>query len=286
MPISRSPGRCIAHAARTAVALCLAPLALACATRGAGPAAPRVLRVLVYNIHAGKDARDSVNLPRVAAVVRSTGADVALFQEVDRNTTRSGRVDQIAELARLTGFHGALGKSLSYQGGDYGIAVFSRWPLRSDSTIALSIPAMPARSGGSTEPRVAQHAVIAAPGGHLDVLNTHLDASGTDQVRLQEAAVLTAATTALRARGTGVLLVGGDFNATPDSEVHARVRAAGLTDAWLTCGEGNALTYPAGAPIKRIDYLFIAGPVRCTSARVIDSDASDHRGVLFTLVIG
>jgi endonuclease/exonuclease/phosphatase family metal-dependent hydrolase len=283
MPSHRPTHHIARRALRAAAALCLAQLALACAS--VRPPTPRVLRVLVYNIHAGKDARDSVNLPRVAALVRATGADIALFQEVDRNTTRSGGVDQVAELSRLTGFHGALGKSLTYQGGDYGIAVFSRWPLRSDSTIALSVPEMPARSGGSTEPRVAHHAVIDAPTGRIDVLNTHLDASGTDRVRMHEAGVLTAATTALRERGAGVLLVGGDFNAEPASAVHARVTATGLRDAWLTCGQGDALTYPAAAPIKRIDYLFLAGRVRCTEARVLDSQASDHRGVLFTLVI-
>ena len=273
----------IRRAARMAALLCLTLLATSCALRRS--TSSRTVRVLVYNIHAGKDAANAVNLPRVAELVRTTGADIALFQEVDRNTTRSGNVDQIAELSRMTGFHGALGKSLSYQGGDYGIAVFSRWPLRSDSTIALSVPDMPPRSGGSQEPRVAQHVVIDAPIGAIDVLNTHLDASGTDRVRMQEVAVLTGATAALRARGARVLLVGGDFNAEPQSAVHARVIASGLSDAWLTCGAGDALTYPADTPVKRIDYLFLGGRVRCTAARVLDDQASDHRGVLFTLVI-
>src|SRR5205085_9000055 len=86
-----------------------------------------LLHVLVYNIHAGKDAKGVDSLERVAALVKETAADVVLLQEVDRNTTRSGNVDQVATLTHLTGLYGEFGKSLDYQGGDYGIAILSRW---------------------------------------------------------------------------------------------------------------------------------------------------------------
>jgi hypothetical protein len=52
-------------------------------------------RVLVFNIHAGKDAGGKPNLEEVAALVRSVDADVVLLQEVDRGTRRSGNVDQV-----------------------------------------------------------------------------------------------------------------------------------------------------------------------------------------------
>src|SRR5215204_2773842 len=70
------------------------------------------LKVLVYNIHAGKDAKGVDNLERVAAIVRDSKADVVLLQEVDKGTTRSGKVDQPAELKRLTGFYVSFGKTL------------------------------------------------------------------------------------------------------------------------------------------------------------------------------
>src|SRR4051812_45709975 len=60
-------------------------------------------KVLVYNVHAGKDAAGKDNLQRVAEVVRDVGADVVLLQEVDKGTRRSGGVDQPAEYARRTG---------------------------------------------------------------------------------------------------------------------------------------------------------------------------------------
>src|SRR5688500_14530278 len=67
--------------------------------------------VLSWNIHAGKDADRQDNLERVATAIRESGADLVLLQEVDPNTERSGRVDQLAILERLTGFHGRFGKT-------------------------------------------------------------------------------------------------------------------------------------------------------------------------------
>ena len=87
------------------------------------------IRFMTYNIHAGQDASAQRNIERVADLIRQVGADIVLLQEVDRRTQRAGGADHLAELERLTGMHAAFGKSLDYQGGDYGIALLSRWPL-------------------------------------------------------------------------------------------------------------------------------------------------------------
>ena len=61
----------------------------ACSTARVG-SGERTARVLVYNMHAGKDAKGVDNLQRIAALVDSLRADIVLLQEVDRNTQRSG----------------------------------------------------------------------------------------------------------------------------------------------------------------------------------------------------
>src|SRR5687768_3077444 len=213
----------------------IAVLLTACATT-----APEPLNVLVYNIHAGKDAAGVDNLERVADLVRSTGADLVLLQEVDRHTTRSGNVDQLAVLTRLTGMHGVFGKSLDYQGGEYGIAILSRWPISNETVIPLRIDPPQPRAGGSLEPRIAFVVVTKT----LRIANTHMDASRDDHYRLQEVPQVLAA-------GRDAF-IGGDFNATPDSAVHAEVIRAGLRDAWSECGRGDGMTYPATPPQKRI----------------------------------
>jgi endonuclease/exonuclease/phosphatase family metal-dependent hydrolase len=246
---------------------------------------PHPLRVLVYNMHAGKDASGADNLPRVAEVVRKTEADLVLLQEVDRLTERSGRVDQIAELARLIGMHAAFGKTLDYQGGEYGIALFSRWPIAEDTLIHLPVDPPQLRAGGSREPRGVLLGRIAAPGGPLYALNTHLDPSREDSYRRQEAAALLEVAGRLRATGASVLL-GGDLNATPESAVIGMLRGAGWRDAWEVCGRGEGLTYPAREPVKRIDYLFLPPGAECESAEVVGGKVSDHRGVVFVVRVG
>jgi endonuclease/exonuclease/phosphatase family metal-dependent hydrolase len=238
--------------------------------------------VLVFNIHAGKDAAGADNLGAVAALVQEVKADVVLLQEVDRLTKRSGKVDQVKVLGDKTGFATAFGRSLDFDGGQYGIAALARAGVEAHFTRSLPVSPVQTRSGGSYEPRAALAVVARTPRGRLTAINTHLDASREEHYRLQEVEHLLE--TIRRTLQSGLPLVaGGDFNAEPGSEVHKRVLAAGLRDAWMECGAGDGLTYPADKPIKRIDYLFLTGSVRCTTARVIETTISDHRPLLVSV---
>lgn len=268
--------------------LARAPLALALAFGAAScglwspPPEAQPLRVLVYNIHAGTDAERVDNLERVAGLVGATGADVVLLQEVDSATARSSGVDQLGELARLTGLHAAFGRTLDYQGGGYGIAVLSRWPITWDTLAPLPVEPAQERAGGSYEARGALLARLDTPWGPLAVLTTHLDAGRSDVYRRQE--VETVLAEAARVGSDAALaIVGGDFNAEPGSAPIGRMREEGWVDAWEACGRGEGLTFPAAAPVKRIDYLFLGEGRSCESARVIGTTASDHRPLLVVL---
>jgi endonuclease/exonuclease/phosphatase family metal-dependent hydrolase len=271
----------VADVRRRCQLLLLAAVA-ACAARR--PADVAEVRVLVFNIHAGKDAAGVDNVERVAQLVRSTSADVVLLQEVDRGTARSGGADQPARLSELTGMRVAFGRSLIFQGGDYGIAVLSRWPITRERTIPLPVNPPQERSGSLHEPRVALQVVIASPVGDLNVINTHIDASRDDRWRRQEiATVLAVADSA-----SGAVLLGGDLNSTPDGEIQATVRSRGLRDAWLVCGnddESAGMTYPADSSIKRIDYLYFRDTTSCATAEVIRTRASDHRPLLVRVLV-
>ena len=241
--------------------------------------------MLVYNIHAGKDAGGIDNLARVAELVAESQADVILLQEVDRGTQRSGGVDHVAELRRLTGYHGAFGRTLDYQGGQYGIAILSRWPIVSDSMIQLPVVPPQERAGGSYEPRGALHARIAVPGARetVHVVNTHLDPSRDPHYRRQEIAGVLRAIAGI---GGGTVFLGGDLNATPDDSAIASIGGSGLRDAWVACNRaGPGLTFPASAPVKRIDYLWLPAGAACSDASVLATQASDHRPLLVTLIL-
>jgi len=239
------------------------------------------IRVLVYNIHAGKDAKGVDNLDRVAAIVRESRADIALLQEVDRGTARSGKVDQVARLVSRTGFAAAFGKTLDYQGGEYGIAVLSRWPIRFDTLIRLPVSPPQERSGAGYEPRGALRATIDSPLGEIQVLNTHIDSSREDFYRRQESTELLRVTASLSSAGSLVIL-GGDLNSEPNSAVHRMFTGGGWTDGW-SCGSGDGFTYPSNAPVKRIDYLLLPAALACAKAAVLSTEASDHRPVIFEI---
>lgn len=84
------------------------------------------VRVATFNVHhcAGLDGR--VDIPRIAGVIKETGAELVALQELDRGMARSGKVDQPAELARLTGMRIEFFPTLVRGGGEYGIAVATR----------------------------------------------------------------------------------------------------------------------------------------------------------------
>jgi endonuclease/exonuclease/phosphatase family metal-dependent hydrolase len=257
-----------------AVAVCISATTI---LRAADP-----VRILVLNMHAGKDATGKPNLDGIAALVKDQKPDIVLLQEVDRGTNRSGHVDQVAELEQSTRYHSAFSPSLyNYDGGQYGIALLSRGLIGYRATMPLPVYPVQARAGGSHEPRVAMVAILSVRGATWRVVNTHLDPA-EDGGRAQEVAALVRVIHNQQVAGTP-LVVGGDFNSTPDNAVLKPIAGAGLHDAWTECGSGDGFTYPADKPAKRIDYLWMSEGMHCASAQVLDTQISDHRPLMVTL---
>ena len=67
----------------------------------------------------------------------------------------------------------------------------------------------------------------------------------------------------------------GDFNLTPDSDTIAPLFDH-YQDAAALLPEGTN-TFPSEEPIKKIDYIMCAGPVKFVAAEVPAVVASDHR---------
>ena len=95
-----------------------------------GPQAPRTLRVLTYNIHHGEGTDERFDYERLAQVINDLSPDIVALQEVDRGTGRASGVDQAKLLGKLCKMHHAYGQAMPYQGGQYGEAILSRFPIQ------------------------------------------------------------------------------------------------------------------------------------------------------------
>ena len=110
----------------------------ACGTTVRGrSSSPTPLRVVSYNIKHGRGNDDTVDLERTARVLRAQNPDIVALQEVDERVRRSGSVPQADSLGRLLGMSAAFGGFMDYQGGQYGMAILSRYPIVSINPIRL-----------------------------------------------------------------------------------------------------------------------------------------------------
>lgn len=233
---------------------------------------PATLRVLTYNIHHGEGTDGLIDLSRTAGVITAAEPHLVALQEVDQETERTGRVNQAAELERLTRLHATFGKAMDYSGGAYGVAVLSRWPVSSVERHPL--PAAPDR-----EPRVALtvHVKAGEQGPALEFTSTHLDHGRDEQSRLEQATSLNR----LWATDQTAILA-GDMNAPRDTEVMTI-----LERSWANASaDGLPPVSPFERPRLRGDYVLYRprDQWQVVESQVIDDRvASDHRPVLVVL---
>jgi len=267
---------------RIALSVLAAALALGAASPAqAEPAAPdRTVRVMSYNIHHGQGVDGRLDLPRIAAEIRESGADVIGLQEVDRHWSgRSAFVDQAAELARMLRMHVVYGANLDrdpLQPGEprrqYGTAILSDAPIHDWRNTLLP-------RTGNLEQRGVLEALITVRGVPVRVFTTHLQHNSQAERIAQIAAVREI----IGVPAESVVLT-GDLNARPDTPEIAAI-TQGLVDAWAEAGVGDGYTLSAENPFARIDYVLHSADVVARSATVLSTVGSDHLPVTADLVL-
>ena len=147
--------------------------------------------------------------------------------------------------------------------------------------VAMSTRTVPLPGGG--EPRCALEVTLAADGGlpRLTVVSTHLDVSSAES-RASHAKQLAADL----AKRPELVLLGGDFNATPDAPP-----LVAFGSPWLKPAKhgANTATIPSAEPVREIDFILIkpatdAAAPAVKDYRVIEEKvASDHRPIVMAL---
>ena len=250
-------------------------LAVSCVFAGCATRSPTTLRVMSYNIHHGEGMDGKVDLERIAGIIMQEGVDIVALQEVDRGVERSGRRDIPEELAKLTGMRSFFDRNITFQGGDYGNAVLTRFPVLQQTNTHL-------RMLRPNEQRGVIQMVLKVQGRKLLFLNTHIDHRPDDSERLKNVEQFQQI---LEEYPGMPVIFCGDFNSIPGSRTHTQMKRL-LIDSWEEAGQGNGFTFPADKLNRRIDYLWISpGSVKPLKIHVPQTLASDHLPLVGTFQI-
>lgn len=231
------------------------------------------LKVLCYNIHhANPPSKPGViDIDAIVKVVKNSNADIVALQEVDRFTKRSGK-DEAKIIAEKLGMNYHFFKAIDHDGGEYGLAILSRYKLKDAKLIPL--PQI-----NVAEKRILSHVTLAVLGKEFIFANTHLDASRTHENRnVQMQHILK-----YFENYTLPIILCGDFNSVAGSE------AINALDQQFkrTCVDDCPGTVPQDKPRRTIDFIAVKNlswPL--LSYQVIEETyASDHRPITATFKI-
>ncbi|MDT0632128.1 endonuclease/exonuclease/phosphatase family protein [Rubrivirga sp. S365] len=265
-----------------------------------GAATDAAVRVMSFNLrlHLASDSANAWPHRRDAAAAIVGGADLAGVQEAT-----PAMLDDLD--ARLPGF-ARIGVGREADGGGEQSALLyraDRFEVLDSGTFWLSpTPDVPGSVGWDAAlPRIATWARLRdrRGGAALVAVNTHFDHVG-ETARRESARLLVERARALA--GDGPLVVTGDVNAADTSAVY-RTLTADFRDARLVSeapATGPTATWTdfgRATDDRRIDFVFVSGPVRvlraATDDRTIGDVAgtdsrrlpSDHTPVTATLVL-
>jgi len=235
------------------------------------------LRIMTYNIHHAnpptKAKTGEIDIDAIVQVIKNEDPDLVALQEVDVNTKRSNKVDQAAVIAQKLGMQAFFGRAIDHEGGYYGVAILSKYPLSETVVIPL-----PEEADPKAEDRVLTTAKVTLPNGKVIRFgSTHLDVRSAGNRDQQVQKISEIAT-----QETLPFIVAGDFNAMPGTS------AIDLLDKSFTrsCTDNCAPTIPVINPNRTIDFVAFSktSPFKVISQKVIpERYASDHLPVVVNL---
>ena len=220
------------------------------------------VRVMTWNIHGAVGRNPRFDLNRVVELIQRHQPDIVALQEIDSRRVIAGGGNPFVILQEAISTHNVGAKTITTADGEYGQALFSRWPIQSNEIRDISFP--------EREPRRAIRCEIETPQGPLRVVATHLGLSRGERSNQAEALLELVDNAAI----TTVVL--GDFN---DWLWAGSVRKA-LSRALP--GRTRHRTFPSFCPVLQLDRIYCRPADALLSGRsdVTARAISDHLPVI------
>ena len=220
------------------------------------------ITIATYNIRHGHDV--GFDWARLAEIIKQSRADIIGIQEVDMHTDRIAGRDTISGLVNATGLPYALFvPTMDFDGGQYGTAILSRYPLASAEYHALD--------AADFEPRAFGYVTVNTDDGtSLGFLNTHL----THESRKQQAVQFTqlSAWMGEHIDKDSITILTGDFNTENFSDFSP------LLDIGFSLVNNQEHTHKTfrSPPLAIDNIVYRASRLSPAEQGMIDSDRSDH----------
>jgi endonuclease/exonuclease/phosphatase family metal-dependent hydrolase len=230
--------------------------------------AQSTITVLTFNIHHGANSKEHNTIVQIGRLIREYKPDIIALQEVDSVTTRSRGQEHLGQLSRLTSMYPLYGSAIDFQGGKYGTAILSKYPIIASQKMMLPNP-------DKTEQRILQCAYVElSEDKTIRFCNSHLDHQSPLNRSLQLAFIDKTLENSIQP-----VIWCGDLNTDPDDPDIEK-----LLDRWSDAGRDSHTSTLVGTG-ARIDYILSLkkSELELVRYRVLNvPKLSDHLPVLAT----
>ncbi len=230
-------------------------------------------KVATYNIHKCVGIDRKYSPERIVDVLREVDADVVAMQEVLCRSHLNERDHQAKFIARELGMDFRLGENRRLNGGDYGNAILSRFPIEHHQNFDISIK--------KYEPRGCLRSTILVNGEELHFVNVHMGTSFFE--RRKQVHKMLAVHVLDNPEFIGRRIVAGDFNEWING-VTTRMFRSNFKSVDPRLHLGRARTFPGILPLVHLDNVYFDESFKLRNANLHRSRtaliASDHLPIL------
>ncbi|MDR0483954.1 MAG: endonuclease/exonuclease/phosphatase family protein [Alphaproteobacteria bacterium] len=210
------------------------------------------LRVGTYNIAAARVS----DINTIAETIKDMNLEILAINEIDINTARSQNTDQLEVLKEKTGMpYGVFGKAIDFDGGEYGVAILSKYPIVNNETIKLP--------SADREQRVLLVAEIKIPNfdSNIVFMTTHLDWYENPELRLNQVYAINAYSiestpSKIKDLTNKIKILAGDFNDVIETNSITTINELQRYYTHLTKEGLDTRTWTSTNPSLDLDHIF------------------------------